>query len=120
MPMYNNQRDEIADMLMQQQNKGGALGYGMTGLSNAMPPSMPSQMPAGMPQTPMGGVPGSGMAPAGPSTVQLPPQQLGTMGPMPGMGSLGGAQPQVGGVPSGLPGAMPDIGMQGMRRQRGY
>jgi len=76
-PQPNYARDDIADALLQQQNQGGALGAGLTGLSGAMPANMPTAMPAGMPQTPGGGVPGSGMAPAAPSFVPAPPRPQG-------------------------------------------
>jgi hypothetical protein len=83
--MPYNDRDDITDALLGQ-NKGGALGYGLSGLAGAMPANMPTQMPTGMPQTPAGGVPGSGLAPAPPSNMALPPMQ--PAAPAQGMGTM--------------------------------
>ena len=92
MPRYDNQRDEIADTLMQQRG-ASTFDYGLAGLGSAAPAQSPMTGPAlpGLPQTPAGGVPGAGIAPAGPSTVALPPQRAGMMGAMPMMGGLGQA-----------------------------
>ena len=106
---YDAGRDDVTDALMGQ-NKGGALGYGLSGLAGAMPPNMPTAAPPGLPQTPAGGVPGSGLAPAAPSIMpqQPMPQQPRAqgMGTMPELSSIpwqgGGGMPQMGGI-----GAMP-------------
>jgi hypothetical protein len=106
MPMYNNQRDEIADTLMQQRG-ASTFDYGLAGLGSAQQPmaSMTAgPQLAGLPQTPAGGVPGAGIGPAAPSNVQLPPQRAGMMGAMPMMGGLGQAPglaraPGLGGMP---------------------
>jgi hypothetical protein len=93
-------RDEISDALMKQRG-ASAFDYGLAGLGSAAPAMSPMSGPtlAGLPQTPGGGVPGSGLAAAGPSTVQLPPQRTGTQGAMPMMGGLGMAQaPGLGGM----------------------
>jgi hypothetical protein len=101
MPMYNpNQRDDIADTLMQQRG-ASTFDYGLAGLGSAqqamVPPTGP-QLP-GLPVTPAGGVPGAGIAPAGPSNVQLPPQRMGMQGGMPSMPTLGGiGAPPMGGM----------------------
>jgi hypothetical protein len=100
-------RDDVTTALMQQQvQAGNPLNAGLMGLGSAQMPMSDMSGPklAGLPATPGGGVPGSGLAPGGPSTVQLPPQRLGLQGAMPGM-----------------QGAMPAAeSMRGMRRKRGY
>ena len=102
MPAYYNQRDEIADTLMQQKG-ASAFDYGLAGLGSAQQPmaSMTAgPQLAGLPQTPAGGVPGSGLATAGQSNVQLPPQRTGTLGAMPTIGGLGTMNaPGLGGMP---------------------
>jgi hypothetical protein len=124
---YDANRDDIAEAVMGQ-NKGGALGYGLGGLASAMPANMPTAMPTGMPQTPAGGVPGSGLAPAAPSNMALPPQQPMPMQPRAqGMGTM----PELsqipwqggGGMPQGMPqmggiGAMPQGELRGMYHKR--
>jgi hypothetical protein len=128
MPLPNTGRDDVTDALMQQ-NQGGALGAGLTGLAGAMPSNMPTAAPPGMPQTPAGGVPGSGLAPAAPSIM---PQQPMPMQPrMQGMGTMpelsqipwqGGGMPQMGGIGAmggmsqGMPMGMPQMG----QRRRTY
>ena len=106
MPMYNNQRDEIADTLMAQKG-ASTFDYGLAGLGSAQPPmaSMTAgPQLAGLPQTPAGGVPGAGIGPAGTSIVPQQPQRTGMMGAMPMMGGLGQAPglaraPGLGGMP---------------------
>ena len=101
MPRYDNQRDEIADTLMQQKG-ASTFDYGLAGLGSAAPAASPMTGPtlAGLPATPAGGVPGAGIGPAAPSTVQLPPQRTGMMGAMPTMGGLGAMNaPGLGGMP---------------------
>ena len=114
---YGEPRDDIADTILQQQNKGGALGAGLSGLAGAMPANMPTAAPPGMPQTPAGGVPGSGLAPAAPSIMPMQPRvpqqqgmslQQNSMGTMPELSGMGGppqGMPQMGGI--GAMGAMP-------------
>jgi hypothetical protein len=126
---YDANRDDIADALMGQ-NKGGALGYGLSGLAGAMPATMPTQMPTGMPQTPAGGVPGSGLGMAQPSNMALPPRQTAT-GMMQGMGTMpelsqipwqGGGMPQMGGIGAmpPPPGSPQDMPRHTGRKQRMY
>jgi hypothetical protein len=115
---YDANRDDIADALMGQ-NKGGALGYGLSGLAGAMPATMPTAAPPGMPQTPAGGVPGSGLAPAVPSIMPQQPRQQGMSLPMTGMGTmpeLSGGMPQMGGL--GAMGGMPQGELRGMYHKR--
>lgn len=83
-------REDITDTLMKQQG-AGPLSYGLAGLGSAAPAASPMTGPTlpGLPQTPAGGVPGSGLPPTGQSVVQMPPQKMGLMGAMPGLGSLG-------------------------------
>ena len=115
-PTYEDDyRNEIADTLA-----GKPFGEAQTPFGKAMASlprgiqNAPTQMPSGMPQTPTGGVPGSGLAPAGPSTVQLPPQAGGGMRapmqmtpPAPQLGGLG--QPL--GMPQGMPQQLPPVSM---------
>ena len=117
MPAYYNQRDEIADTLMQQKG-ASTFDYGLAGLGSAAPAPSPMTGPtlAGLPQTPAGGVPGAGIAPAGASNVQLPPQRTGMQGAMPMMGGLGMA-PGLARAP-GL-GGMPPPGQQRRRTMYG-
>ncbi len=95
MLMYGNQRDDIADSLMQQRG-ASTFDYGLAGLGSAQQP-MSMAGPPGLPATPAGGVPGAGIGPAAASNVQLPPQRQGMMGAMPTMGGLGA--PVMGGMP---------------------
>ena len=117
MPAYYNQRDEIADTLMQQKG-ASTFDYGLAGLGSAAPAMSPMTGPqlAGLPQTPAGGVPGAGIGPAAPSTVPLPPQRTGMQGAMPMMGGLGQA-PGLARAP-GL-GGMPPPGQQRRRTMYG-
>jgi hypothetical protein len=86
--MPYSDRDDITDMVMKQQG-ASPLSYGLAGLGAAAPamasPRTGPQLP-GLPQTPAGGVPGSGLAPAPPSNMALPPRQ--PMGAMPQMGAM--------------------------------
>ena len=122
MPAYGNQRDEIADTLMQQRG-ASTFDYGLAGLGSAQQPMSPPTGPAfpGMPATPAGGVPGAGIGPAAASNVQLPPQRTGLQGAMPGLGNLGAAPgmamaPGLATAP-GL-GGMPPPGQQRRRMAR--
>jgi hypothetical protein len=112
---YDANRDDVTDALMGQ-NKGGALGYGLSGLAGAMPSNMPTAAPPGMPQTPAGGVPGSGLAPAVPSIMPMQPRpqqqgmslqqnSMGTMPELSGMPLMGGigAMPELSGAPPATP-----------------
>ena len=97
-------RNEIADDLLRQQSKANTpLGKAMAAIpSNAMRQFTPASMaagPAGMPTTPAGGVPGSGLAAAGPSNMPLPQAAMAAGGPMPAMPMQG--------APPGTRGAMP-------------
>jgi hypothetical protein len=87
-PQYDP-RDDITDAVMRQQG-AGPLSFGLAGAGSGFG-SAPMTGPTlpGLPQTPAGGVPGAGIAAAGPSVVQMPPQKMGMMGAMPGLGSLG-------------------------------
>jgi hypothetical protein len=114
MPMYGNPRDDIADSLMNQQRGAfdfgqaqGPLASGVAGLPQQAMTPMTGPTLAGLPTTPAGGVPGSGLATAGASNVQLPPQRMGMQGAMPPIGGLGMA-PGIGKA-AGLGGIQPMI-----------
>lgn len=91
-PLYeddlrNEKRNEVTDALMKPPVTPNTP---LSRIASAIPTNLAQQfttsMP-GMPQTPAGGVPGSGLAPAGPSTLQLPPQRLGVAGELAPIGS---------------------------------
>ena len=125
MPMYGNmnygnQRDDIADSLMAQQQRT-PFDYGLAGLGAAAPAASPMTGPtlAGLPQTPAGGVPGAGLPPTGPPIVPQQPQRTGMQGAMPTIGGLGTLSAPGLATAPGL-GGMPPPGQQRRRAVRPY
>jgi hypothetical protein len=109
MPPYDP-RDDITNQLMQRQG-ASPLDYGMAGLGSAAPAASPMTGPTlpGLPATPPGGVPGAGIAPAGPSVLPTPPRPAMQGGMMPGIGSLGAGMGQMGQVRGAGMGQMSDF-----------
>ena len=104
MPMYGNMygtpRDDVADSLMNQQQKPmSTFDYGLAGMGSAAQPIAPLTGPPlqGLPTTPAGGVPGAGLGPAATSIVPQQPQRVGMQGAIPSMPMMGGL-----GAPPGM------------------
>ena len=130
-PAPDDYRNQITDALMPSRADKSPLAQTMAALPQNMP--MATGMPTGMPQTPAGGVPGSGIAPAGGSIMPTAPVHgmTGPMQPMAGRG-VGGAPtpPMLGGLgqigpmptPGGVDasGMMPGVGLMQRGRVRGY
>ena len=114
MPQLTQAEDDYRNQIADTLTPPVAPNTAASRIASAIPTNLSKQfttgMPAGMPQTPAGGVPGSGLAPAGPSTVQLPNAPRSSGGPMQ---SITPQQPQMGGFgqPLQLPNmpAQPDV-----------